>query len=80
MPPDPLDMSSLWPNFTWPSRRGMLAHLWEETIELLHIECVLCHVTGVQFDRKICPCKSAILDFLQKLPFAFAQNFVATIF
>ena len=43
-------------------------------IELLDIECVLCHVTGVQFDRKICPYKSAILDFLQKLPFAFAQN------
>ena len=28
----------------------------------------------VQFDRKICPYKSAILDFLQKLPFAFAQS------
>ena len=27
MPPDPLDMSSLWPNFTWPSRRGMLVHM-----------------------------------------------------
>ena len=35
---------------------------------------MLCHVTGVQFDRKLCPYKSAILDFLQKLPFAFAQN------
>ena len=43
-------------------------------IELLDIECALCHVTGVQFARKICPYKSAILDFLQKLPFAFAQN------
>ena len=30
-------------------------------IELLDIECALCHVTGVQFDRKICPYKSAIL-------------------
>ena len=44
------------------------------TIELLDIECVLCHVTGVQFDRKSCPYKSAILDFVQKLPVAFAQN------
>ena len=43
-------------------------------IELLDIECALCHVTGVQFDKNICPYKSAILDFLQKLPFAFAQN------
>ena len=43
-------------------------------IELLDIECALCHVTGVQFDKQICPYKSAILDFLQKLPFAFAQN------
>ena len=34
-------------------------------IELLDIECALCHVTGVKF---------AILDFLQKLPFSFAQN------
>ena len=42
--------------------------------ELLDIECVLCHVTGVQFDRKFCPYKSAILDFLQKVQFAFAQN------
>ena len=40
-------------------------------IELLDIECALCHVTGVQFDKQICPYKSAILDFLQKLPFAF---------
>ena len=31
MPSDPLDMSSLWPHFTWPSRRGMLAHLWGKT-------------------------------------------------
>ena len=45
-----------------------------QTIELLDIECALCHVTGVQFDKKIFPYKSAILDFLQKLPFAFAQN------
>ena len=43
-------------------------------IQLLDIECVLCHVTGVQFDRKSCPSKSAILDFLRKLPFSFAQN------
>ena len=43
-------------------------------IELLDIECTLCHVTGVQFDKNICPYKSAILDFLQKLPLAFAQN------
>ena len=43
-------------------------------IELLDIECALCHVTGVQFDKRICPYKSAILDFSQKLPFAFAQN------
>ena len=35
---------------------------------LLDIECALCHVTGVQFDRKICPYKSAIFDFF------FAQN------
>ena len=35
-------------------------------IELLDIECALCHVTGVQFDKIICPYKSAILDFLQK--------------
>ena len=40
----------------------------------LHIECALRHVTGIQFDKKMCPYKSAILDFLQKLPFAFAQN------
>ena len=39
-----------------------------------YIECALCHVTGVQFDRNICPYKSAILNFLQKLLFAFAQN------
>ena len=44
---------------------------WGKPIELLDIECVLCHVTGVQFDRKMCPYKSGILDFLQKLPFAF---------
>ena len=31
-------------------------------------------MTGVQFDGEICPYKSAILDFLQKLPFVFAQN------
>ena len=43
-------------------------------IELLDIECALCHMTGVQFDKNIRPYKSAILDFLQKLPFAFAQN------
>ena len=43
-------------------------------IELLDIECALCHVIGVQFDKTICPYKSAILDFRQKLPFAFAQN------
>ena len=43
-------------------------------LELLDIECALCHVTGVQFDKTYCPYKSAILDFLQKLPFAFAQN------
>ena len=43
-------------------------------IELLDVECALCHVTGVQFDQNICPYKSAILGFLQKLPFAFAQN------
>ena len=49
--------------------------LWlAKSIELLDIECALCHVTGIQFDKKICPYKSAILDFLQKLPFAFAQN------
>ena len=24
-------------------------------IELLDIECALCHVTGIQFDKKICP-------------------------
>ena len=53
---------------TWPVLRYVC------TIELLDIECVLCHVTGVQFDRKSCPYKSAILDFLQKLPFPFAQN------
>ena len=47
---------------------------WDYPIELLDIECALCHVTGVQFDKTICPYKSAILDFLQKLPFAFAQN------
>ena len=41
---------------------------------LLDIECALCHVTAVQFDRKMCPYKSAILDFLQQLPFAFVQN------
>ena len=52
-------------------------------IELLDIECMLCHVAGVQFDKTICPMQFvpcnlplqfAILDFLQKLPFAFAQN------
>ena len=46
---------------------------WVRTIELLHIECALCHVTGIQFDKKI-SYKSAILDFLQKLPVAFPQN------
>ena len=40
--------------------------LYVVAIELLDIECVLCHVTGVQFDKKICPYKSTILDFLQK--------------
>ena len=44
------------------------------SIELLDIECALCHVIGVQFDNKKCPYKSAILDFLQKLSFPFAQN------
>ena len=44
------------------------------TIELLDIECALCHITGVHLTENICPYKSAILDFLQKLPFAFAQN------
>ena len=43
-------------------------------IELLDIECALWHVAGVQFYKNICAYKSAILDFLQKLPFAFAQN------
>ena len=43
-------------------------------MELLDIEYALCHVAGVQFHTKICPYKSAILDFLQKLPFVFAQN------
>ena len=43
-------------------------------IELLDIECALCHVTGVQFDKNICPYKSAILIFSSKEPFAFAQN------
>ena len=47
---------------------------WVDDIELLDIECVLCYVTGVHFDKTICPYKSAILDFLHKLPFAFAQN------
>ena len=49
-------------------------YLSDPPIELLDIECALCHVTGVQFYKTICPYKSAILDFLQKLPFAFPQN------
>ena len=42
-------------------------------IELLDIECALSR-DRVQFNKTICPYKSVILDFLQKLPFAFAQN------
>ena len=38
------------------------------------IQNARCQVTGVEFDKNICPYKSAIFDFLQKLPFAFAQN------
>ena len=39
-----------------------------------NVYTIACKYDWVQFDRKICPYKSDILDFLQKLPFAFAQN------
>ena len=47
---------------------------WIYAIELLDIECAPCHVTEVQFDKTNCPYKSVTLDFLQKIPFVFAQN------
>ena len=69
-----MNILTLWlptwpPNLCLLNLKGLVA-----SIELLDIECALCHVTGVQFDQKNCPYKSAILDFLKKLPFAFAQN------
>ena len=57
---------------------GLLRFGWPSETDIhriiRYIECALCHVIGVQFDRKMCPYKSAILDFRQKLTFAFAQN------
>ena len=38
-------------------------------IELLDMECTLCHVMGSNLTKQF-----AILDSLQKLPLAFAQN------
>ena len=49
-----------------PTKVFRIVVTWAFTIELWDIECALCHVTGVQFDKKNCPYKSAILDFLQK--------------
>ena len=33
-------------------------------LELFDIECALCHVTGVQFDKKMRHYESAIFDFI----------------
>ena len=46
--------------------RGALEENGVQNSRLLDIQCALCHVTGVQFDKKICTYKSAILDFLRK--------------
>ena len=72
---------------TYESKRDLSTQCWNHTI-------IRYRMRALSRDRgPICPYKSTILDFLQKLPFAFAQNvlgranfalinppFVATIF
>ena len=41
-------------------------------IEILDLECVLDHVTGVQIEKQKCPNKSATLDLSEERSYEFA--------